>query len=371
MHNLTRPIALVLLGAVLASCSDKPAQIRHYSEVFLPGESSGDRNMGGGNVPVTGTEPSGALAWTTPAGWSEQPGTGMRLATFSMVRGGVTGECTLVVLGRGSGEPVSNVKRWIGQMGGDAPADEAIAAFAQAAPRLPLAGGVPAAFYDLTPFAKPDGNAMLTAIAEMGERVVFVKLTAPRAFLPGELEAFKALTSSLRIENAAAVPAAASPPPAMPASAGPVVSSAEGAGPPLHWTTPAGWTEARGTGMRLAAFAITRDGTSAECTIIALGPGSGEPVSNLKRWIGQMGGDMPADDALAAFIQAAPRLPLPGGNQAALYDLRPFARPDGSAMLTAIAAIGERVVFVKLTAAPAVLQAELEAFRTLTASLHE
>ena len=40
-------------------------------------------------------------------------------------------------------------------------------------------------------------------------------------------------------------------------------------------------------------------------------------------------------------------------------------------MLTAIADFGNRVVFVKLTAPPAVLAAETDAFRTLTSSLHE
>jgi hypothetical protein len=208
MNTPTRILPLLLLAAALAGCSDQPAQVRRYSEIVLNPvvtEPSGDRNMPAGSVPVTGTpaptldnaDAPGQLGWTTPPGWAETKGSGMRLATFTISREGASHECTLIALGPESGEPVSNLKRWIEQLDASPPADEALAAFIQAAPKLPLAGGRSAAVYDLTPFAKPGGKSMLTAIADFGNRVVFVKLTAPPAVLAAETDAFRTLTSSL------------------------------------------------------------------------------------------------------------------------------------------------------------------------------
>ena len=208
MNAPTRILSLLLLAAALAGCSDQPAEVRRYSEIVLnPAEAapSGDRNMPAGNVPMTGNagpmlqnvEAGAPLAWTTPPGWAETKGSGMRLATFAVARDGVAGECTIVALGAGSGEPVSNLKRWIGQFEGAIPSDEALASFIQAAPKLTLPAGREAKVYDLSPFAKPGGQAMLTAFADFGNRVVFVKLTAPPAVLAAETDAFRTLTSSL------------------------------------------------------------------------------------------------------------------------------------------------------------------------------
>ena len=208
MNAPTQTLPLLLLAATLTGCADQPAHVRRYSEIVVnPAQAaaSGDRNVPAGNVPMTGNagpmlqnvEAGGPLSWTTPSGWTETRGSGMRLATFAVSRDGASGECTIVALGAGSGEPVSNLKRWIGQLEGAVPTDEALTSFIQAAPKLPLAGGREAAVYDLTPFAKPGGQAMLTAIADFGNRVVFVKLTAPPAVLAAETDAFRTLTSSL------------------------------------------------------------------------------------------------------------------------------------------------------------------------------
>ncbi len=210
MNTPKQTLPLLLIAAALAGCSDKPAEVRRYTEVVLhpapaPAAPSGDRNVAAENVPVTGTpapalqntDAPGKLGWTTPPGWAETRGSGMRLATFTITRGEVTHECTLVALGPESGEPVSNLKRWIEQLDAAPPADEALTAFIQAAPKVPLAGGRSAAVYDLTPFAKPGGKSMLTAIADFGDRVVFVKLTAPPDVLAAETDSFRTLTASL------------------------------------------------------------------------------------------------------------------------------------------------------------------------------
>jgi hypothetical protein len=59
---------------------------------------------------------SGALKWTTPKGWTENPGSGMRYATL-LPPGGGKAEMSVVVLPGPAGGELANVNRWRGQIG--------------------------------------------------------------------------------------------------------------------------------------------------------------------------------------------------------------------------------------------------------------
>ena len=57
----------------------------------------------------------GALKWSLPKGWSEEPGGGMRFATFKAPYPGKL-EATVVVLPGPAGGELANVNRWRGQI---------------------------------------------------------------------------------------------------------------------------------------------------------------------------------------------------------------------------------------------------------------
>lgn len=59
---------------------------------------------------------AGALKWTTPKGWTENPGSGMRYATL-LPPGGGKAEMSVVVLPGPAGGELANVNRWRGQIG--------------------------------------------------------------------------------------------------------------------------------------------------------------------------------------------------------------------------------------------------------------
>lgn len=83
--------------------------------------------------------------------------------------------------------------------------------------------------------------------------------------------------------------------PAMPGAA------ADGAARPagLRWTTPAGWKELAGNGMRAATFVLPKGPGKAEVTVVALPGDVGGELANVNRWRGQLALPPFAEDQLA------------------------------------------------------------------------
>lgn len=57
------------------------------------------------------------IGWTLPAGWTEQPGSGMRYATIVIEQDGDPLELSVISLGLAAGDVLDNVNRWRGQLG--------------------------------------------------------------------------------------------------------------------------------------------------------------------------------------------------------------------------------------------------------------
>jgi hypothetical protein len=122
--------------------------------------------MPGGQLP-TPPRPAGtgALKWTAPKGWTEQPASGMRFATLIPPGAGKV-EMSVVVLPGAAGGELANVNRWRSQIGLP-PIDEAALGLARKVVQS-KAGAV--AVYDFTStgdvksrmvtglLAAPDGN---------------------------------------------------------------------------------------------------------------------------------------------------------------------------------------------------------------------
>ncbi|MEM7200863.1 MAG: hypothetical protein AAF628_11385 [Planctomycetota bacterium] len=89
------------------------------------------------------------LKWVTPTVLAEEPGSGMRRATFrAPAQPDVSG--TLVVLGGDGGGLAPNVVRWRQQLGLPELFDDELDAFVEELPRLETAGGWVARIVDLT-----------------------------------------------------------------------------------------------------------------------------------------------------------------------------------------------------------------------------
>ncbi len=94
-------------------------------------------------------------------------------------------------------------------------------------------------------------------------------------------------------------------------------ASATGA-PQLTWKTPAGWTEAPPSDMRVASFKVSgAGGKQADVSVIPLPGMAGTDSANVNRWRGQVGLSPMTDDEL---LKAAENIEA-GGQPAQLYDI--------------------------------------------------
>ena len=69
-------------------------------------------------------ESKNRFAWTVPQGWSEEPGQGMRVATFHSDSNPKAVDVSIVALGGMAGGLEANLKRWLGQIGVSVPDDQ-------------------------------------------------------------------------------------------------------------------------------------------------------------------------------------------------------------------------------------------------------
>lgn len=197
-----KPLMLLPVLLLLAGCAEKEPQIRSYVDrsVLHPpappmaGGPGGPGAMSPGSVPSANLPPLD-LKWDLPAGWTSAPASGFRVATFSVGEGADKLECILSQLGPEAADPVSNITRWIGQIG-SAPDAAAVATFCAAMPSFTTRGGWTGRLADLAPFAGKD--SMLGAIIPLPDRVLFLKMTAPAERLAVQRAAFEALCQSLR-----------------------------------------------------------------------------------------------------------------------------------------------------------------------------
>lgn len=202
-----RALWIAALVMLLNGCSPRDeSKIRRYTEVETsappPVRPSGmpddEIHRGVRTRPdETATTPgSAALRWTAPAAWTEERGSGMRLAALRPPE--TNAVCTIVVLGGMAGGERANIVRWLGQVNLELAENELDDFLAAAAP-LETAGGLIGRVYDFTTLSSDDDAAsLLAAIFSLGRQSAFIKFTAPRATLLAYRDDFVLLCASLR-----------------------------------------------------------------------------------------------------------------------------------------------------------------------------
>lgn len=178
---MTNRCILLAIVCCAAGCGVREPTWRSYEEIRIDEPTA-----------------AGALQWTTPSGWIEEPATGMRLAAFTVTRNGATGTCTLITLGGPAGGLEANVRRWMDQLGLDQPSDDELKAFLDRQERL----GAGVIVVDLTDLTDTSDQApsMLAAAVPVRDATLFVKFTGPRKLLTAEKDAFLELCRSVRGE---------------------------------------------------------------------------------------------------------------------------------------------------------------------------
>ncbi len=129
------------------------------------------------------------IAWNVPAGWTQQPGSDMRVATLLPPSAAGKAELSIVQLSGDAGGDLANVNRWRGQLGLD--------------PVGSLAGqtdsvSTPAGKTLVVDLQGAADQAMLAAILQDGDARWFFKLAGPAATVAGLKPDFKTFLRSLR-----------------------------------------------------------------------------------------------------------------------------------------------------------------------------
>jgi hypothetical protein len=141
------------------------------------------------------------LAWKTPEGWNEEPGGGMRVASFHAQDGAGGIECSIVSLGGQAGGFQPNVIRWMKQINMDVPPQDQLEKFLSMQETLRTEGGFDITVIDLTDFSGAETSpSMIASIAELPDLTIFVKMTGVKTSLLENKDKFKSLCQSLKVK---------------------------------------------------------------------------------------------------------------------------------------------------------------------------
>ena len=140
------------------------------------------------------------LLWTTPKGWVEEKGSGMRLATLFVNTGNKTAECSIVKLAGNAGGLKSNVTRWMKQLEFIVPDDNKMNEYLAEQIKFKAGKVHDGVFIDMTELLS--GNMMsdksgLFAIIEVEGSTVFLKFTGSKALLLKNRDTFLELCKSI------------------------------------------------------------------------------------------------------------------------------------------------------------------------------
>lgn len=154
-------------------------------------------------------------------------------------------------------------------------------------------------------------------------------------------------------------------------SGGAPMGMPQGETPQIEFDAPEGWDYRPGSGMRLATFKIKDGAGEKEATLVVL-PGAGDEFApNVRRWLGQLGLELP-EDRLERFVAGRDSFTTVQGLPGAFFD---FTRlkdvPDGGkgSMLASMIDMGGQALFVKLTGDAAFLGRNKAKFLALSKSI--
>lgn len=139
----------------------------------------------------------------------------------------------------------------------------------------------------------------------------------------------------------------------------------------FQWQTPEGWTEEnKKSSLRLATFTIKSGDKEALCTVVPLRGEAGGLKANVLRWLDQLNIPMaPESEALKQFLDKGEKF-LAGEKYPAVFlDFTTLTPEPGSpSMLVGVITVGGSTVFVKMTGPRALLQENIDKFKTFCRS---
>ena len=288
--------------------------------------------------------------WTTPEGWTEEPASGMRAATFVIGEGDDKLECSVIPLPAPGGASSSddylldNVNRWRKQLSLDAwTVDELKTALEKEEDifRVELADGTPVTWVKLE--GTPSGGGMAP----------FAGGAAPFANMGGGAPGSRPAPQG---------PAGPPPGPAGPpvAKAEPTTEAGPNELPEMTFTVPDSWTPGPLKPFRRISWNVTANGESE----VYISQAGGDVSANINRWRGQAGLSPISDPA--ELQKTIEKIDIDG----VTGDLVVLKGDDPTkAVLGAIVVQGGNNWFFKMTGPATVSPEQQDAFRKFVTSV--
>ncbi len=357
---------LCIFTLFLGSCGQK-SQETHYKEVVT--QAPQVNTPGVPQAPQANPTSAPAVdilnsmfTWAAPQGWKEEPGGGMRLATFHLLSDAKAIDCSIVILGGMAGGPEANLRRWMGQIGLQATPDE-LSHLISSAPSTKIKTGQEGKIFDFTSIQSKvplTDKSMIVVMVAMDEATLFVKMAGTVDTVGKNKDDFFKLVGSIEYHAPSSdtmipTPGAGTNPSSDPHAGSDMSVMAGLISQPtsqnlLAWVSPEGWKQEAGTHMRMATFHPIADPSAIDCSIIALAGPAGGPEANLDRWMGQLGLQV-TDDNLKQLIISAQDFKTKDGLEGKVFDftnLQAQGLPSDQSMIAAMIALDKTTVFVKM-----------------------
>ena len=256
--------------------------------------------------------------WDVPEGWKQQPGSEMRFATLQLPTSGQPLELAVSSLALREGEDLQqyilmNVNRWRNQM-------------------------------QLPPITKQ----------ELPERTEELELKGTIATL-ADLEGLFSGGMGMQAPFAGRRP-----------DSTPIQPMPEAANSSLSYDVPEGWKPGRAGGFRKAAFNIEGESGKAEVTVIDLSRQSGDLLSNVNRWRGEIGLGPTTQSEVEKQVQQLDVGMLKGE---LIYMVGPEDASRREATIAVIVPHDEKTWFIKLRGDAALVEEERERFEQFAGSI--
>ena len=351
-------MALTMAGLLVSGC--RREEVRVYQapreEEPMSASASGGSTPGPSTGAAAAASSRPAAPWVVPDGWTEQPASGMRVASYKVAASdGRTADVSVVAMQGEAGGELSNVNRWRDQVGLAAIGESELAGS-----RTPATvGGRTVVYYEMAgekPVLEGKHRARtLAAILPAGEMTVFFKMTGEEALVAAEKPKFLAWLRSVDTGERGGAASASEAAPA------PKPSTEPAEGLP-QWTVPAGWKPSGPRPMRLASFEVPDPAGAGDVSVSSLAGDGGGLLANVNRWRGQVG--LPAVDE-PTLRREAKEVRTADGDVGLLVDL-----PGGDKrILGAIVPHGGQSWFFKLTASSALVERQRASFESFVRSV--
>lgn len=202
----TIPIHVLLILITSVTGCDKKTVKREYQELIsLPApavNTSMTMSDASLNQLLQNSVSQQAVQWTTPNGWTELQGSGMRMVTFHSTNADPI-ECSIVSLGGLAGGLEANLVRWLNQIGVTNVPGEQLRSFIANSPTLTTVDNQTAQIFDLMELQIPAANnpSMMVAIIDTGAETIFLKMTGTQAAIYDQSGQFKRLIQSIQLNH--------------------------------------------------------------------------------------------------------------------------------------------------------------------------